>query len=302
MHNLASFVMRGPWQAALVAAALAVLSLLLPPVLLLSGAAVALVTLRLGLQQGLLVLAIATVGGGLLAWLALGAATSVVWLALLYWVPLVILAMALRLSISLAATLRYAAILGAVAVAGFYLVLGDPAAWWNAVVQDIIGKLGEAGVADENTLSQFAKLFAAWAPLFPGQVVSSMLGSLLIALLLARWWQALLYNPGGFASEFYELRLGKPFALAMIVLLVLSLLWAVPFIVNLTLVLGVIYVLQGVAVVHALVAKIGLSKVWLVGFYLLLLIALLQLVMVLGTLDAWVDFRSRIKPGTKKNS
>jgi len=294
--------MRGPWQAALVAAALAVLSLLLPPVLLLSGAAIALVTLRLGLQQGLLVLAISTVGGGVLAWLALDTATSVIWLALIYWTPLVGLAMALRLSISLAATLRYAVVLGAIAVAGFYLVLGDPAAWWNAIIQEIIGKLATAGVADDHTLDQFAKLFAAWAPLFPGQVVSSMLGSLLVALLLARWWQALLYNPGGFASEFYELRLGKPLALVMIVLLGLSLLWAVPFIVNLALVLGVIYVLQGVAVVHALIAKIGLSKAWLVGFYILLLVALLQLVMVLGTLDAWIDFRARIKSGSKRDS
>ena len=67
MRGLATLIMRGSPMAALVAAVSGVLALLMPPLALIGGAAVALVTLRRGPQQGLLVLVLATAGGSLLS-------------------------------------------------------------------------------------------------------------------------------------------------------------------------------------------------------------------------------------------
>ena len=43
----------------------------------------------------------------------------------------------------------------------------------------------------------------------------------LISLFTARWWQAKLYNPGGFQQEFYQLRLSRANILVLVVGLVL---------------------------------------------------------------------------------
>ena len=288
--------MRSPLSAALVAASCAVLSLLLPPLLLLSGAAVALVTLRQGAWPGVLVVVLASLGTGVLAYAALGAPLPVIWLALLHWLPLLVLALALRVTISLAITLQLAALLGVIAVLGFYLVLGDPAAWWIDIIDQVLADFQEAGVfADPAMAERLGQLFKDWAPLLPGQVVSSVLLSLVLALLLGRWWQSLLYYPGGFQKEIHELRLAKPFALGMAVLLVLSIALGWPLLINLALVVGLVCTLHGIALVHAAVAITGLSKAWLVAFYILLFIVLSQLVLVLALVDAWVDFRARLK-------
>ena len=288
--------MRSPWSAALVAASCAVLSLLLPPLLLLSGAAVALVALRQGVWPGVSVVALASLGTGVLAYAALGASLPVIWLALLHWLPLLVLALVLRATISLAITLQLAALFGLIAVLGFYLILGDPAAWWTAIIDQVLADFQKAGVFPDPVMAErLGQLLKNWAPLVPGQVVSSVLLSLLLALLLGRWWQSLLYYPGGFQKEFHELRLTKPFAFGMAVLLILSIALGWPVLINLALVVGLVCTLHGVALVHALVALAGLSKAWLVAFYCLLFIVLSQLVLVLALVDAWVDFRARLK-------
>ena len=75
-------------------------------------------------------------------------------------------------------------------------------------------------------------------------------------------------------------------------------LWSAwPPLANLMLVLGLLYTVQGIALVHAVALKRRLSPAWLLLFYLLLLVpALSQLVMALGVADAWADFRNRVRP------
>ena len=119
-----------------------------------------------------------------------------------------------------------------------------------------------------------------------------------LSLMLARWWQSLLYNPGGFQQEFHVLRLDKMQVVALVAGLVLlssseqyqfwSWLFAVPL------------VLAGIALVHGLVAQMGLAGQWLVLFYvaLVLFAPLTPFVMMMAIADSAVDFRQRWKgPG-----
>jgi uncharacterized protein YybS (DUF2232 family) len=69
-----------------------------------------------------------------------------------------------------------------------------------------------------------------------------------------------------------------------------------PLLTNLALVLGTLYTVQGIALVHAVAFERQLSPAWLLLFYLLLLPFLSQLVMALGIADAWADFRARVRP------
>jgi hypothetical protein len=115
-----------------------------------------------------------------------------------------------------------------------------------------------------------------------------------ISLLLARWWQSLLYNPGGFREEFHRLRLDK---VAVIVIVgglvwlnqadgyaIWSWMYAVPLCV------------AGLALAHGLAGIYQLSRQWLILFYLLLAVfalPLLPLLMMAAIADSALDFRGR---------
>lgn len=73
MQWLAGFIMRGRSTAALVAATAGVLSWLFPPLLVIAGAAIALVTLRRGPAEGALAMLLGGLGAIGAAWLAFGA-------------------------------------------------------------------------------------------------------------------------------------------------------------------------------------------------------------------------------------
>jgi len=302
VKSIAVFVMRGRSAAVLIAASTAVLFWLFPPLLIVSGAVVALVTLRRGAAEGALLAVLAGSSAGALAGLllGLGAMWPMVSVLLACWTPLWILAWLLRATVSLSVTLRAVALLGLLGVGGFYLVLGDPAVWWSQTLDGLRQGLTMLPSGERATLEQLLDLLRSWAPLLPGQVVSAALLFVLAGLLLGRWWQALLFNPGGFRPEFHQLRLGRPLALLALALFGAAVLSGWPALSNLVLVLGTLYSVQGIAVAHALVFKLRLSPAWLLLLYLFLVPLLSQLVMALGIADAWADFRTRVRPRPSK--
>jgi hypothetical protein len=291
--------MRGRSPAALVAAAAAVLFWLFPPFLIVSGAVVALVTLRRGPAEGALVVGLAGLGAAGLTWLVLGVPWPMLDVLLACWLPLWLLALVLRATVSLSRTLQVAALLGLFGVASFYLVLGDPVIWWGGILarwRHDLAALAPGQGTDQATLTALLDLLESWAPFLPGQAASAALLFVLLGLLLGRWWQALLFNPGGFRPEFHQLRLGRPLALLALLLFGAAMLSGWPLLTNLALVLGTLYTVQGIALVHAVAFERQLSPAWLLLFYLLLLPFLSQLVMALGIADAWADFRARVRP------
>ncbi len=293
--------MRGRPAAVLVAVPAALLFWLFPPLLIMSGAVVALVTLRRGAAEGALLAGLAGLGAVALAWLVLGTSWPMLWVLLVCWAPLWALALMLRATVSLSGTVRAAALLALLGVGGFYLALGDPVVWWGQTLGGLQRELATLATPDDRaTLEQLLDLLRSWAALLPGQTVGAALLFVLTSLLLGRWWQALLFNPGGFRPEFHQLRLGRPLALLALTLFGAALLSGWPFLTNLVLVLGMLYSIQGIAVAHALVFNLGLSPAWLLLFYLLLVPLLSQLVMALGIADAWADFRTRVRPRPAK--
>jgi hypothetical protein len=299
VKSLAAFIMRSRWSAALIASVAAVSFWLFPPLLIISGAVVALVTLRRGPVEGALIMALAGIVAVALSWPVLGAPWPMLDVLLAVWLPVWLLALVLRATISLSRTLQAAVLLGLLGVAGFYLALGDPALWWSALLDQFQRELTvlapSVPASDQALLEQWLELLKAWAPWLPGQVSSAVMMTVLLALLLGRWQQALLFNPGGFRPEFYGLQLGRPLATFTLALFGATLAFGWPPLANGLLVLGVPYTVQGIALVHAIVLKRRLSPAWLVLFYLLLIPFLSQLVMALGVVDAWADFRNRIR-------
>jgi len=294
---VAAFVMRSRYQAALVGAITAILALLIPPLLIISIAAVILPTLRLGHREGVLVAVIATGAASLLLLPAFGFGSLLEAGQLLafYWLPGWLLGVVLRWSVSLAFTMISAATLGIVVILGFFLLLEDPVQWGLTLLRQMVVPLMQSTQLVENQAA-LEEFLALVSPFMPGFVVSGFVTILLGGLLLGRWWQALLYRPGGFRSEFHELRLGKLPALLSVAVVVLGVIFNALPLANLVPTLLVLYTVQSFALVHGLVGRARLSQGWLIGFYVLMLFApqFMLLVALLALMDPWVDFRHRV--------
>ena len=121
----------------------------------------------------------------------------------------------------------------------------------------------------------------------------------IVLLMLARWMQATLFNPGGFQKEFHQLRIGQKMALGLAGLMLLgSYQLLIPQSWVFYLILQLLF--SGIALVHAVVVNKKLSSLWLVAFYALLIVSptVLLLIVLLALVDSWYDFRSRLQQST----
>ncbi|MBN2701805.1 MAG: DUF2232 domain-containing protein [Methylothermaceae bacterium] len=294
---MATFIMRGRMQAIAVAATCLMLSLRLPPLSLLAAAVVALVTLRMGWREGLNTLVAGALAAGLL-----GAIVRVNFIlpagyGLMLWLPVWGAALVLRQGRDLGWTLEAVALLGLLGVGFIYLVSPDPAAFWQGRIQQVFGSLGVQAGLDPDQWKTRVDTIARY---MTGVMAAGMVSSLALSLLLGRWWQSLLFNPGGFRSEFLSMRLHK-----LSVYLVLGLAGAAVVstgqgyeaVINLLVVLGVLYVVAGTAVLHAILAGRG-QKVLLAVLYVLMLFVphVFAPIALVGFTDAWFDWRARFMP------
>lgn len=279
MLALARFIMASRARAALVACA----GNLLP---LLSPAAVALVVLRHGWREGLLVALWAVLP--LVAMLYVAAMTPIlVWASVLTIVVVVIATLVLRGTASWQSALL--ALVGG--SAALVLIMGELLGEDVTAFGESIKAMFEQMRADGQGPS-----LEPDTPMVLGLLAWVMAVSTLGSLLLGRWWQALLYNPGGLGRELRGLRLSAPVALALMAGWVACQLAPTGYVAwgNL---LGLPLFLNGVALVHHLVAaspRVGAH--WLAVFYvgLVLLVGPLGLLLTgVGFMDSLVDLRAR---------
>jgi hypothetical protein len=287
--------MRGRSQAVLVAMASALLSLIVPLAGLISSAAVALVTLRQGAAEGLIVGAFAGLASGLLAFAALGSPVPAVGLALALWLPVWVLCVVLRQSRSLDLTIQLAAIFGFLILAAIHFQAPDPSLYWAELLGPVREHLVASGVVDEVASEDLVARVSRW---MTGAFAATFYFQLLLALFIGRWWQALLFNPGGFGEEFRAFRVRPAVGyLALALLVLLAFLGRALWVMELLLLLAPLFFFQGVAIVHGIAHARMANRGWLVGFYALLLLFLPHaeiLVAAVGFVDVWADLRARI--------
>ncbi|MGN8274287.1 hypothetical protein [Pseudomonas sp. SMN5] len=284
MRALADFIMRGRVQATLVVAGSAALPLLF----WLSAAAGSLVLLRRG-SDALSVLGIGVVSA-LVSWYFLKDPTT-----LLVLLGAGGLALILRaghtwnrvLLCSVAVGLLCAVSLGTV----FSSIIESLAQTFENVLPLAMGGVYETLSADEKAF--FTRMAA---PLTIISIAASLQILSVLCLILGRYWQASLYNPGGFGREFRAIRFPKSVALSL-----LAVMFVAPFFGLHALILmplcSVPLVFAGLALVHGLVAQKRLAAFWLVGMYVTLLpfMHLLgPLLVVLAIVDSLIDFRGRM--------
>ncbi len=297
MISLARFILKGHSQAALVAASTAMLGILLPPLAWLSGAAVALVTLVNGHRSGLLVTAIAAIGTAVLAGLILSAPILAAYYVLIVWLPLVLVAVVLRQTVSLEFCLQLIAAVSMIGLTLVYVLYPDFGEIWrtelNLMADDLVAR--SEGTVDKAQLMQVIDQIVR---ILPGFFASSFMIGTMLSLYLARWWQAVLYNPGGFGKEFRAINLGKTTALIALAIAIAASLIKADIFNAMLLVVFALYLNQGVAVLHAVFNTRQLNSFWLFLVYLFMFFVphIVVLLALAGLADTWIDFRRRLSP------
>lgn len=284
MRAVAEFVMRGRTQAI----GVSVVSAALPFLQWLSSATVSLVVLRHGLAEGAMVLMWACLPMFAMLFL-LGDVTPVI---LLFGT--VALAYTLRASASWEMTL-----LAAVALASMGVLLFEFAS--AAVVDQVVVAYREFMLDVQSRAATPDEVQALTVPavevtrrLLLGYFAMGFAMSMLAFLVLARWWQSLLYNPGGFQEEFHQVRL-SPLVAAILVLLVLGC-FSVEALNRWVQVLTVPLMFAGLGFVHWFIKEKQLSNSWLISFYLLaLLLQLFPVLAFLALMDSWFNLRNKIR-------
>lgn len=301
MRALAAWIMARRVNSLVATSGFAAISFVVPPLLIVSLASLGLVTLRKGAREGLLVMAGCV---ALFVIMVLVTAQSVradlIVLAIL-WLMTWLVALVYRTMSTPAWMINSVGMIGMLGVIGFYLVVPDPAGFWLVLLEQHIKPV----FVEQQLLAnneELDLLLGMLASVMTGGVAALASIVLIMSLLLARWWQAILYNPGGFRQEFYSLRLGKGTAMVLIALLLISLIGKFAIATDMATVLWLLYFFQGMAVIHGLIGVTGLSIGWLVSLYLLLMIMpnyASPVISGLGLVDTWFDFRKRV-PRSRK--
>ncbi len=297
MKGLAAWIMKGRMQAALAATVLLVLALIVTPLGLFSAAVVALVTLRHGLREGVLVALVGLAALAGLGFLLFGQPAALVLMGVLVWLPLMALAEVLRLTRSLRLTVEVAVVLGFLLVAGQHLLLGDVEGYWQEVLGTFVEQVLDPAVFGEE---QRRALVAELAPWMAGGMAAAWFLQSMLSLFLARGLQALLYNPGGFSAEFRELRLGRWLVVTAPLLLLAGAAGERPGLLAQAALVGMAaFFLQGVAAAHGLLGRLPVFGLWISVFWFMVVVTMpasFTLVSAFGFADGLVNFRARVRP------
>ncbi len=296
LRAIAVFAMQGRWQAAIAIALFSVAALMLPPLSYIASGVIALSTLRMGPKEGIKVVAAATVILTLISGLLLNKLMISGLFLISSWLPMLGVTLVLGYTRSLAVSLLAASGLAIVCVFGTYLVLPNPAEWWQHMMApffDIV--IQQKGWTLDQTQTQ--ALIVEMSSMMTGLIAAGVSINVMLGLLIGRAWQAKLYNPGGFATEFQKLRLGKPAAMLTIAVIAIS---TSPLSESLTVireclpVMLAVFALQGLSIAHAIVKQQQKRSFWLVALYVLLVVMMPQMVVllaVIGVLEQWLNFR-----------
>jgi hypothetical protein len=183
-------------------------------------------------------------------------------------------------------------------IACAHIIHPDLASWWVPVVEDSLRHMQKMFKTKLPPITEFSAL--AGTVMTGMQIVMALLVSLL-SLLIARWWQASLYNPGGLGQELLQARLGIAETgllgvLALLMLTEVSVLGKA-IAVDLIPVVGAIFILAGICLVHRFLAVMKRPWMGVIIFYGLIPIVgfrnMMFLLISLAVIDSWVNLGGR---------
>jgi hypothetical protein len=305
LRRITDFILQGRLQAMGTAFACAFIPLVGTVSILIAG----LVTLRKGVQEGALVLVAATLPI-LISYVGLPVESSadytvsptdaviiIVSINLLTW----LYAVALRRFPSWSLVLQFAGLVSIVAVVIVHIVFPDVQAWWQnwlthyfANVEQAMGQMTDQDVQTNHGM--IANVVSGIAPYATGIVAMALSFYALLELLLSRWWQSAMFNPGGLQKELLQIRMSYAAGALFLLGMVLSY-TGNSLVVDVMPTLYLVFGLAGFSLLHFIVKTMKVSWIWMAMLYIGISIVpiAVMLVAMIALLDTWMDFRKRLQ-------
>lgn len=299
MEFLPTYIMRGRAQAIMVASGFALLSLIFPPVSIVSSASVALITLRRGAAEGGYILICACLASALLGVFLMDSFQFPMLYGLMLWSPIWLISVVLREGRHLFLAIEIVIAIAAIAVAGAYLYQPDLAQFWQIQLDPLL-KPALTQAYPEIPVTEISRtLTVFYRFIVTGLIALIYVAGVVAGLFLGRAWQANLYNPGGFKKEYLNLQGQTGLAIATLVIAGAGLLfsgWLAEICWNVSVLLFVLYALVGTIILHCAFATLKMKSFMLPFLYITLLLIPHALIpaAVLGLADTWLNLRNKI--------
>jgi len=290
---MAGFIMAGRIQAAIFVIVSTLVSLMLPPMIVFSSAAIALITLRKGWQQGIIYSLLATATLMVISGFLQQDVSRGLLAGLVTWLPILFVASFLAITNSWDKTLQLILVIAVVGVLLFHLLYPNAATFWIELLEPLKPLLQKSYQFSDAKIDESIKLASQW---MTGTFAAAFALLTIISLMIARNWQALLFNPGGFGEEFRQIRIGKQATIGLLAAMALAVFTNNQMIIELIMVAIAIFMFQGISLAHGLVKLRGMGVGWLIALYALIFILLIQMIVLLatfGVIDNYVDFRKK---------
>ncbi len=211
------------------------------------------------------------------------------------------MACVLAVTVSWTATVQLAAAAGVFLVAIAHLFIPDIQAWWLVQLAPYVAQIQTSWNLNLPP-DQITLLIERASHFATGTVIAGVLALDIILLFMARAWQAVLFNPGGLAKEWCQLRLG--YVYSAVVLVVVAFIWLD--IVWLQDVLPIVlmpFIFAGLSLIHAkLPAQKNIRVPLLIALYTSLLLFspyICIMLVIVSFIDSWFDFRA-VRSGKSK--
>lgn len=191
-------------------------------------------------------------------------------------------------------TLQAGVLCGVVIVSVSHLAVPDLNVWWLQRLVFLASQLQSMGNLNfsPDELRSLAEQLSYFAT---GVVVAAILSFDIVLMLVARAWQALLFNPGGLRQEWYRLRMS--YLYAGITLVILLGYWLrINWLMDILPIVLMPFLLAGLSLLHAVLPqKASVRMPILILTYLGLLFFSLYvgvMLMLAAFIDSWFDFRN----------
>lgn len=216
--------------------------------------------------------------------------------AVTWWLPVFVLAAMAGYWRSVPLALQVSVMIAMMATVGYFVVLGDPSEYWNEAIAMSVELARQAGLHEQaDMLSQSQQLIVPQMTMLYVFIVWSFYAA--IALAGYALFQTL-PDKARIYGRFCDLNFGRVIAVIMAGSSVGAVLTGWAWLQNLGFVAFAVFWLQGLAILHWLRSEERLPVLVLIVTYALLPFLNVLLVMslaVLGYMDAWFDFRARVR-------
>ncbi len=299
LRKVTDFILQSRSRAFGVAFVCAYLPLLGSISILIAG----LVTLRKGAWEGALILVAATVPFFLsyamatpqpdqvemaqIALLALVISNVLVWMY----------AVILRKYNNWSLVLELSVLLSIVIIGIVHLINPEIQAWWGTQLTAYFTKAtAEMSRLPNTDIKMQLQAIDMIKPFATGLVILSIILNGLLQLVLARWWEVIIFAPGTLRKELYQIRFGYVVGVLFVVVLLLSL-WGSATALDMKPVFYGLFFIAGISLAHCLLAKAKYGWFWLMFMYIAFILLFpksMMIIAVFALLDVLLDFRRRL--------